>query len=188
MVYVEGYFLIHSFGVGFQLAQDCVKNGSVFAFNLSAVYVTEKLAQSINNLMLYCDIVIGNDREARSLVSAWEGMDVQDIEQVARIIASQPKHGTSSHLRGRKRIVFITRGHESLVVAESEGEDPSKVRVKYHEVIKTQVTGDTIGAGDAFAAGILYGVYSDVTIDEAVDFGLKYAAQSLKHRGCFIDE
>jgi sugar/nucleoside kinase (ribokinase family) len=41
----------------------------------------------------------------------------------------------------------------------------------------------TVGAGDAFAAGVLHGIHQEMPIEQSIKLGVQVAASSLLHEG-----
>lgn len=68
----------------------------------------------------------------------------------------------------------VTLGAEGLAYADSSGSG-------FIRAIKTEVV-DTTGAGDAFSAGVIFGLLNDVPVDEAMRLGSAAASLSLRSR------
>ena len=73
--------------------------------------------------------------------------------------------------KGVKKI-FITLGEKGVVYGD-------KNRIEFQKSIKTKVV-NTIGAGDSFVAGLVYGESKDLDIDQMANFGMKAASITVK--------
>lgn len=130
----------------------------------------------LQQILLYCDIIIGNEAEAEAWASATGLPDKEDLAAVARAIATQPKSNAS-----RPRTVIITHGPKSTTVVTSAEPDAPKVfpvtPLQDAEIV------DTNGAGDAFAGGFLGGIVLGKGVDEAVEAGHKLGAMCVQQVG-----
>lgn len=100
----------------------------------------------------------------------------RDIKMIATGIR------TFQNRENQERIVLITRGADSLVVASRDGVKEYAVgKVKREEIV------DTNGAGDAFAGGFLAKVIQGYTVEEAVKCGIIAAGEVIKNVGCCFD-
>lgn len=69
--------------------------------------------------------------------------------------------------------VLVTDGAQGVYLATGSG-------FSHHPTSKISKPQDVTGAGDAFAAGVLYGVYSGRTLAESIQFGMAAARLSLQ--------
>ncbi|XP_063847127.1 uncharacterized protein LOC135092489 isoform X2 [Scylla paramamosain] len=66
-IYVEGYFITHSFPAALQIAQFAQRRGKTLVFNLCGSYVCERHAGELRSLLPYVDILFGFEEEYRTL-------------------------------------------------------------------------------------------------------------------------
>ncbi len=105
----------------------------------------------------HTDILIGNEKEFIRLTSS------RDFEMAAR--RGQKLCDTLAMTRGAQGVLIIDRGQRYDIPAE-----PAQVV-------------DTTGAGDAFAAGFLFGISEGMTPEEAGKLGAKAASRTIGHVG-----
>ncbi|KAF7307511.1 hypothetical protein MIND_00545700 [Mycena indigotica] len=180
--YVEGYFLTHGTESIVYLSQKAsaaskarsfhkLPNSEltffkVFAINFSAPFIAQFFGSQLQQIIPFCDIVIGNEAEAEAWAAANGLAEPKDMPAVAKAIALLPKSNAS-----RPRIVVITQGAESTVlVSSAEPENPKIYGV--NALTDDQIV-DTNGAGDAFAGGFLGAYVAGKTLDECVEAGHK---------------
>lgn len=77
--------------------------------------------------------------------------------------------------------------HEWVIVHFPEGAcalgKDGKLRCQGSLLVPQANIVSSVGAGDAFAAGVLYGLHEDVAIEEALRYGVCAAAASLNGSG-----
>ena len=144
----------------------------VFTLNLSAPFIPQFFKVQLEQVLPYCDFVIGNESEAAAWASAVGLPDKNDIPAIAKSIAELPKSNPS-----RPRTVIITQGSESTVVVAATEDKPKNFPVNRLEDGKIV---DTNGAGDAFAGGFLGALVSGKSVDEAVLAGHKLGAMCVQ--------
>ncbi|EMD32663.1 hypothetical protein CERSUDRAFT_126750 [Gelatoporia subvermispora B] len=174
--YVEGFFLTHGTESALEIAKKSSEAGKVFALNLSAPFIPQFFAVQLQQILPYCDIVIGNEAEAEAWASATGHPDKTNLAAVARSIATQPKSNPS-----RPRIVIITHGPKSTTLVSSA--DPDSPKVYDVHPLKDEEIVDTNGAGDAFAGGFLGAYVLGKSIDECVEAGHKLGAICVQQIG-----
>ena len=110
----------------------------------------------------YVDVVFANAEEARGMTN------IDDVTEAARKLAQMTKG-----------IAVVTRDKSgSLIATEQE----------MHEIPAFLVTAvDTTGAGDTYAAGVLYGLTTDQPLDAAGRAGAYLAAQVVAKMGPRLD-
>lgn len=141
--------------------------------NLSAPFIPQFFKTQLDQILPYCDIVIGNEAEAETWAEATGQPDKKDFQAVARALALTPKSNPS-----RARTVIITQGPQNtIVVNASDNAEP-----KIHPVhpLKDEEIVDTNGAGDAFTGGVLGALVAGKTLDEAVEVGHKMGAMCVQ--------
>jgi len=120
----------------------------------------------LQQVLPYCDIIIGNESEAEAWAGANGVADQKDITTVAKTIAALPKANAS-----RPRVVVITQGAEFTILANSA--EPERTKTYPVNKLKDDEIVDTNGAGDAFAGGFLGAFVSGKSLDECVEVGHK---------------
>jgi adenosine kinase len=132
----------------------------------------------LENLIPYCDYIIGNEAEAESWATSNGLSNPKDIPAVAKALALTPKKNTA-----RPRTVIITQGLLPSIVAtvKSDGDVELK-EFPVHPIEKEKIN-DTNGAGDAFAGGFLAGLVQGKNLDESIHIGQWLAKLSIQELG-----
>nr|POF24067.1 adenosine kinase [Quercus suber] len=172
--YVGGYHLTVCVPAILALAEEAASKDKPFILSLSAPFIPQFFKEPLDQTAPYWDYVIGNETEAEAYAES-HGLNTKDIPTIAKALANLPKKNTK-----RKRTAIITQGTEPTIVAV-EGEDQVK-SYPVHLIEKSEIV-DTIGAGDAFAAGYFAGVIQGEKQDTCVDMGQWLAALSLRELG-----
>lgn len=148
----------------------------VFVLNLSAPFIPQFFQVQLQQILPFCDIVIGNEAEAEAWASASGHAAQTDLAAVATAIATQPKANPS-----RPRTVIITHGAESTTVVSSAEPDAPRV-FDVHPLADAQIV-DTNGAGDAFAGGFLGAYVLGKSLEECVEAGHKLGSMCVQQVG-----
>jgi adenosine kinase len=144
----------------------------IFVLNLSAPFIPQFFGVQLQQLIPYCDIIIGNETEAESWASA-TGFPDKDLGAIAKALATQPKANPA-----RSRTVIITHGSESTTVVS--GDDAESVKTfPVHALAESDIV-DTNGAGDAFAGGFLGAFVAGKSLEESVETGHKLGAMCVQ--------
>ena len=109
------------------------------------------------------DILTGNREEFRALTGSGD-TDGDIIAEAGKLAP----------------ILVMKRGEKGCIVLDSRASNTS---VSYIDGYKVDPV-DTTGAGDAFAAGLLYGLLSEKSIQEAADLGNRLASSIVTVEGC----
>ncbi|KAF2897382.1 hypothetical protein ILUMI_08796 [Ignelater luminosus] len=177
LVYMEGFFLPDRKQVAQYIQEFCYDSKRIFTFNLSAVYMAETYPDDILYFANNCDILIGNYREYDALIKAAKlTMNVETL--VAQLSAN---YDNSKNLKYGK-IVIMTNGSKSVLCAHSNGKT-EEISVPKIEADKI---GDTTGAGDAFAAGFLAGMFEGRPPTGCLRWGCWVSRQIIQQVGCTI--
>ena len=147
--------------------------GQAFAINLNAPFIPKFFKVQLEQVLPYCDFVIGNESEAAAWANAAGLPDKGDIPAIAKSIAVLPKSNSS-----RPRTVIVTQGPNPTVVVTAA--DPDKPRKFPVDRLEDNQIVDTNGAGDAFAGGFLGALVSGKSMDEAVLVGHKLGAMCVQ--------
>jgi len=107
----------------------------------------------------HVDILLANEQEARTL---FETDDIDRIEDKARALAP---------------LTAVTMSERGSILIPRDGE---AVRI---DAVKPAQLVDTTGAGDAYAAGVLFGLARDLDFKTAGALGALAAAEVISHFG-----
>ena len=158
--YVEGYLWTgdETRAACLETFEQSKKNGVQAAFTLSDMFLVELFEQQFKDVIKeYCDIVFCNADEAKRFLHE------DDLDACAE------KLGALCDL------VFLTDGPNGCRVIEQG---------KSHVVPGFPVKAiDTVGAGDAFAGGVLYGLTNGLTTEQSAKWGNYFASRVVEHIG-----
>ena len=163
--YVEGYLWDSDDPRAASIAtfEQCKKLGIPASFSFSDPFLVDRYGDQFKDVVNdYCDIVFCNADEARMF------MGVEDIDACAE------KLGALCDL------VFITDGGNGCYVIEK-----GKPQLVSGFEVKAV---DTVGAGDSFAGGVLYGITNGLSNAQAARWGNYFAAQVVSKFGPRLDE
>jgi sugar/nucleoside kinase (ribokinase family) len=161
VVYVEGYLWTgdETREAGMHMARIAKKQGIPVSFTLSDAFVVNSFKESLTEfIQWYVDIIFCNEVEAQAMTGESDSL-----------IAFKK-------LQGMVDTVFLTLGAKGSLVGKS-GQEP--VKVKTFPVTAV----DTTGAGDLFAAGALYGLLKNHSMEASAIIGSYCAAQVVSHMG-----
>lgn len=133
---------------------------------MSAPFIAQFFTAQLQQVLPYCDIIIGNESEAEAWASAVGLPDTKDLKAIAKSIAISPKSNPS-----RPRVVVFTQGADSTVLVSSAEQDTPKV-FPVTPLTDDKIV-DTNGAGDAFAGGFVGAFVAGKELDECVEVGHK---------------
>jgi len=174
--YVEGYFLTHGVASALELSQKSTAEGKIFALNLSAPFIPQFFAPQLQQVMPFCDIILGNEAEAEAWASANGLPDPKDLPAIAKAIALLPKINSA-----RPRIVVFTNGAEATVLVSSS--EPDEPKVFPVNALKDEDIVDTNGAGDAFAGGFLGALIAGKSWADCAEAGHALGAMCVQQVG-----
>ena len=143
--------------------EESKKRGITTAFSFSDPFLIDRFGAQFKDVVHdYCDIVFCNADEARMFLGA------ESIEECAE------------KLGGICDLVFITDGGNGCYVIEKG----AVAQVGGFDVKAI----DTVGAGDAFAGGVLYGITNGLTTLDSAKWGNYFAAQVVSKIGPRLGE
>lgn len=143
--------------------QECKKLGVPAAFSFSDPFLVDRYGDQFKDIARdYCDIIFCNAQEAKMFLG------VDDIEACAE------KMGAICDL------VFITDGGNGCYVIE-------KGNIKQIGGFNVKAV-DTVGAGDSFAGGVLYGITNGLSNEQSAKWGNFFASQVVSKFGPRLDE
>ncbi|KZZ93936.1 Adenosine kinase [Ascosphaera apis ARSEF 7405] len=174
--YVGGYHLTVCVPAILAIAEEALKENKLFAFNFSAPFIPQFFKDPLSEVLPYCDIVLGNETEARAVSEAY-GFGTTDVEEIAKKVVLLPKKNEK-----RSRIVFFTQGTDPTIAAWVEN---GEVKTSSTPIIQIdpELICDTNGAGDAFAGGLCAGLTQGKDIQECVNMGHWLANLSIRELG-----
>ncbi|TAL39540.1 MAG: adenosine kinase [Alphaproteobacteria bacterium] len=140
-------------------AETAKQEGSLVALSLNDRHIVEKNREAFLSLATsHADILVGDQKEFGALFGTTTLEETKDAVAKLGVIASITA--------GAKGAYVIEDGVMTHVPAE-----------KIEHVV------DTSGAGDAFAAGFLYGLSQGKTAPDAASIGASWAADIIQHFG-----
>jgi sugar/nucleoside kinase (ribokinase family) len=161
IVYLEGYLFDpnearRAFAKAAGLAH---AKQRLMAITLSDSFVVERHRDALMGFVdTQCDIVFANEAEVKAM------FQTDDFDAAAKALA------------GKVAIAAITRGeHGSLVLSGAERHEVPAYAVD--KVI------DTTGAGDQYAAGFLFGLARERSLETCAKLGALAAAEVISHYG-----
>jgi sugar/nucleoside kinase (ribokinase family) len=160
VTYLEGYLFDRpdAKAAFFAAAKIAHAAGRKVALTLSDSFCVERHHTEFTRLIAEIDILFANEAEARALTGE------ADFGEAARALAA------------RCPIVCVTQGaNGSTIIAGGQAHDIAAAPVE--RVV------DTTGAGDLYAAGVLYGITNGHDIPTAGRFGSIAAAEAISHVG-----
>ncbi|CAG2118549.1 unnamed protein product, partial [Medioppia subpectinata] len=175
--YVEKARILYSTGFHLAVSPDSIMNmanhaqsnpGKVFAFNLSAPYISHAFGKQLLEVIPYIDILFGNETEAEAF-GQLNGLQTKDLKEIAKFAADMECRQPTG------RTVVITQGKDAVLVATTGSADVREIAVP--EVPEQQIV-DTIGAGDSFVGGYFAQLIRNRPIDVCIESGV-YAAQQV---------
>ncbi|RWS23414.1 adenosine kinase 1-like isoform X1 [Leptotrombidium deliense] len=189
LIHIEGFFVCHSPSVSLKFVECCHSKRKIVSLGLSAKYVVEDHFDDVLALLPFCDVIFGNDGEAKSFAQKLNKScnTNNELELVVKSILQINKNGTFS-LSGNevKRAVFVTSGPNAVTVGVINVDNT--IVITTHPVPKVEVKGDTIGAGDAFLGAAVAALSQQKSLDFSINFAIEIAAQCCNYRGCSIAE
>lgn len=147
--------------------------GAGIATNLELCSIpAERIAQLVRPCLAHLDLLIVNDFEIAAIagqdVGPGGGMSVEQcLEAAQKVLAMGAMQLVVAHFPG------------GAVAVERGGEEFFKPSVN----IPPDAIQGTNGAGDAFAAGLLYGLHQEWGVTEAMELGHASAAASVRGLG-----
>lgn len=175
--YVGGFHLTVCVPAILALGEHAAENNKVFIMNLSAPFLCQFFKEQMDSVAPYWDYLIGNESEALAYAEAHD-LKTKDITEIAKHFAKLPKKNTQ-----RQRIVIITQGAESTIVAQAQGSGEVKVDTFVVNKIDPSKIVDTNGAGDAFAGGFLGTLAQGKNLEESIHGGHWLASESISLMG-----
>lgn len=156
LFYIEGY-LVYNQDLILSAVKMAKENGLKVALDLASYNVVEDNLEFLTQLIdQYVDIVFANEEEAKALTGL-------EPEEALELLASKVE------------IAVVKIGSKGALAQQGN----KKVRVP---AIKANCV-DTTGAGDLFAAGFIYGMHTDRSLEECTRYGTVTAGKVIEVMG-----
>ena len=163
-VYLEGYLLAGETtrAASFHAMDLARRHGSRIAFSFSDRFVVEAFGDDLKRIVsTYADLVFANESEAEAYTGAGgpQASLAALLNECANACVTCSERGSYVHLNGE--------GH-------------------YVPALKTQAV-DMTGAGDIYAAGVLYGLSSGAAPERAARLGARVAYDVVRQMGARLE-
>ncbi|XP_040575200.1 uncharacterized protein [Lepeophtheirus salmonis] len=176
MIYVEGFFLNHSPKASNYLALLSNSSDKIFTFNLCGSYVCreKEYVENVMNIFPQINVLFGNayEFEAFNNTSRQYGLKGIDfLQEEMEFSTLEGKEGEcvgGGNISHSSHLVIITDGPRDIICLDLEKK--KKLRVPVKRIPKDEIR-DTVGAGDSFIAGYLYGIILGKTNRECIEHG-----------------
>ncbi|MBD2480716.1 adenosine kinase [Planktothrix sp. FACHB-1365] len=163
--YIEGYLwdAAQPRKASIETMEQSKRLGVKVAFTFSDMFLVERFGDDFRSVLAeYCDVLFCNADEVRHFCGN------EDLEVCAR------------QLGEKVNLVFITNSNKGCLVVENQ----SLIPVPGFPVKPV----DTVGAGDAFAGGVLYGLTNGLTTPQAARWGNYLGSQIVQIHGPRLSE
>ncbi len=163
--YIEGYLWDADDPRDASIAtfEECKKLGIPAAFSFSDPFLVDRYGDQFKDVVRdYCDIIFCNAEEAKMFVGE---TSVDDCAEKLGALCD---------------LVFITDGGNGCYVIE-KGKSQKVPGFNVKAV-------DTVGAGDSFAGGVLYGITNGLSNQQSAKWGNYFAAQVVAKFGPRLDD
>ncbi|CAL7945129.1 unnamed protein product [Xylocopa violacea] len=188
IIYIEGFFITHSFLVAKELVKQAEEKDIIIAFNLNGTYIFSDHHVAICEMVGYANIVFGNAREMEALAQALSLTynDITDIpfllNNFKRVTASVSNTVNEDWLH-HGRIFVMSQGESGPAIAVWGRSESAQV-----QPIKPKAVIDTTGAGDALAAGFLAGVLAQWKPKHCLEYACRVASFMVTRLGVILPD
>lgn len=159
--HIEGY-LIYNTALTEQALKFAKENNMLISLDLASYNVVEDNLEFLQRIIPeYVDIVFANEEESKSYTG-------KEPEEALEVIAQQCK------------IAIVKIGKEGSLI-KSEGEVYTVGSIECKPI-------DTTGAGDAYAAGFIYGLLNKLSLDKCGQIGALIAGKVIEKYGARIQD
>jgi len=169
-LYLEGYLWDQAETIqALKKAIIMARNNNVkIAYTLSDSFCVQRHKQDMLKLVNKIDVLFANEAEIKELTSSSE-IKGDKIKQLAK---------NNNHLT-----IVITRHDKDAIVFDAKTNNFYKIPAQ-----KVKNVVDVTGAGDAFAAGFLYGQYHQLSKEDSAKIGHLFASNIIQKIGGRFDE
>jgi adenosine kinase len=179
LLYTTAYFISTNNEALMMIARHALAENKMFIFNLAATFWIEKYFKEINELIPYCDVIIGNGEEA-SILSKMKGYGTDDKMEIMKKMLVEEKKNSK-----RTRTVIITQGHQETVAGTYDFDTKkietftlSPTKIDQKDIV------DTNGAGDSFAGGLLVGLALGKDLKTCLTYANYLGWECIQQIGC----
>ena len=163
-VYLEGYLLAGEAtrAASFHAMDLARRHGTRIAFSFSDRFVVEAFGDDLKKIVsTYADLIFANESEAEAYtgVSDPQASLAALLGECANVCVTCSERGSYVHLNGERH---------------------------YVPALKTQAV-DMTGAGDIYAAGVLYGISSGAAPERAARLGARVAYDVVRQMGARLE-
>lgn len=187
IVYIEGFFVTHSFEVAKELVKRALEKNIIIAFNLSGIYIFKDHHPAICEMVGHAKIIFGNAREMIALAQALNVKydDVTDIPFLLnslKRITVDVSNATSKDWLADDGIFVMTRGGSApAIIVWGKGQS-----IQVPPIVPKAPVMDTTGAGDALVAGFLAGVLAHWDPKSCLEMGCRVASYIITRLGVTV--
>lgn len=185
VVYVEGFFITHSFEVGLEVTRLCKTCGVAVVLNISGVYVAESCPKELLAMASAADFVVGNENELKALAKVMNlKCDGDVLGSVIEVHSKLWTYDSSQKFKLDKmkqfgKTLVITQGKGPVLCVYGRG----NILTYNVPLLDPRLVKDTTGAGDAFVAGFITALLQERVLNECLEYGCKIAQQVVQHIG-----
>jgi len=196
VIYVEGFFLDHSYEASLELAKFAQDKGVTFVFNLCGEYVCEKndYVQKVLSILPYIDIIFGNRSEFQVFIDTVEARNEASPTVIKNLRAMITGEGVDNLDLKIENICEspVKTKPKSLIAVVTEGCNPVQCydigeRLKTTSVevprLPKGAVKDTIGAGDSFIAGFIFVLLQQGSLRACTDYAIWTAQTMIQQPG-----
>lgn len=144
----------------------------------SKLWPKQKAREVMTGLMEYVDVLFTNEEEASDVF----GIAARDSDVRAANLDRKGYEDVAAQLREKFNLKYVSislRGSKSATVNEWSGMLYDGVKAHVSRTYHIDHIVDRVGGGDAYSAGIIYGLLTGQDLQDTVEFGA--AAGCLKH-------
>jgi len=190
VIYVEGYFLIHSPEVTFKLAEFARTHKKKFVFNLCGEYVCEQenFVKDVVELLPSIDYLFGNRSEFSVFLRTAQRINISS-SILQRLIQVQGREKTpvdDDILQPANCLTaVVTEGSESVTLHFISESDVSSYSFPVLPAPQDEIK-DTIAAGDSFIAGFVYTLINQGSLHQCVENAIWTAQKMIRQSGASL--
>ncbi|XP_069702765.1 uncharacterized protein [Periplaneta americana] len=193
IIYIESFFISHSYDAALALLEVCYDRGIPLVFNIGATYMCEGYGKEVSHLAKSANILFGNKEEYKALSKVMD-LDCQSIKQIAVTLHEMSEHQTHvlrTHELGQYfdalgKVLVVTDGRDPVLCVHGRAGSGPSVSEYPVPVLDDKLIRDTTGAGDSFVAGFLAGVFLKHSPQMCTAWGCWSARQIIQLMGCQV--
>ncbi|XP_076646912.1 uncharacterized protein LOC143355723 [Halictus rubicundus] len=184
IIYIEGFFVTHSFPVVKELIKIAEEQNIILAFNLSGLYIFKEHQAAICQVIGHANIVFGNAREMEALADSLNITydNVADIpfllNSMKRITVNASSITNDDWLHQARIFVMTQGGSAPAITVWGKGQS-----AQVHPIKPKSPIIDTIGAGDSLVTGFLAGILAQWKPQHCLEYGCKVASFMITRHG-----